>query len=130
MALGLVNRVIAPDSVVIGASGSLPGCMQRMWRPSVANTYNMEYGYSCMGYEVSGALGVKLAIGDKREVYAIIKEEAARGRTFIWYSTELEELNHCDHIYVFRNGQAVADMPRNELSEAQILRSSFQEEVA
>ena len=71
MALGMVNRVIAPDSVVIGASGSLPGCMQRMWRPYVANTYNMEYGYSCMGYEVSGALGVKLAIGDKREVYAM-----------------------------------------------------------
>ena len=69
-------------------------------------------------------------VGTKREVYAIIKEEAARGRTFIWYSTELEELNHCDHIYVFRNGQAVADLPRNELSEAQILRSSFQEEVA
>jgi 3D-(3,5/4)-trihydroxycyclohexane-1,2-dione acylhydrolase (decyclizing) len=71
MALGMVNRIIAPDSVVIGASGSLPGCMQRMWRPSVPNTYNMEYGYSCMGYEVSGALGVKLAIGEKREVYAM-----------------------------------------------------------
>lgn len=71
LALGMVNRIVAPDSVVIGASGSLPGCMQRMWRPGVANTYNMEYGYSCMGYEVSGALGVKLAIGDKREVYAM-----------------------------------------------------------
>jgi len=69
-------------------------------------------------------------VGTKREVYAIIKEEAARGRTFIWYTTELEELDHCDHIYVFRNGQAVADMPRDELSEAQVLRSSFQEEVA
>lgn len=71
MALGMVNRIIAPDSVVIGASGSLPGCMQRMWRPSVPNTYNMEYGYSCMGYEVSGALGVKIAIGENREVYAM-----------------------------------------------------------
>lgn len=71
LALGMVNRIIAPDSVVIGASGSLPGCMQRMWRPGVPNTYNMEYGYSCMGYEVSGALGVKLAIGEKREVYAM-----------------------------------------------------------
>lgn len=70
-ALGIVNRVTAPDAVVIGASGSLPGCMQRMWRPRSANTYNMEYGYSCMGYEVSGALGVKLAIGDGREVYAM-----------------------------------------------------------
>ena len=71
MALGMINRIIAPDSVVIGASGSLPGCMQRMWRPSVPNTYNMEYGYSCMGYEVSGALGVKIAIGENREVYAM-----------------------------------------------------------
>jgi len=71
MALGVVNRVIAPDSVVIGASGSLPGCMQRMWRPKAPNTYNMEYGYSCMGYEVSGALGVKLAVGPEREVYAM-----------------------------------------------------------
>ena len=71
LAIGMVNRIIAPDSVVIGASGSLPGCMQRMWRPEVPNTYNMEYGYSCMGYEVSGALGVKLAIGDSREVYAM-----------------------------------------------------------
>lgn len=70
-ALGIVNRVTAPDAVVIGASGSLPGCMQRMWRPRSANTYNMEYGYSCMGYEVSGALGVKLAIGERREVYAM-----------------------------------------------------------
>lgn len=70
-ALGIVNRVTAPDAVVIGASGSLPGCMQRMWRPRSANTYNMEYGYSCMGYEVSGALGVKLAIGESREVYAM-----------------------------------------------------------
>ena len=71
MALGMVNRIIAKDAVVIGASGSLPGCMQRMWRPESPNTYNMEYGYSCMGYEVSGALGVKLAIGDAREVYAM-----------------------------------------------------------
>ncbi|MCH4875769.1 sugar ABC transporter ATP-binding protein [Pseudomonas sp. TMW22091] len=69
-------------------------------------------------------------VGTKREVYAIIKEEAARGRTFIWYTTELEELDHCDHIYVFRAGQVVADMARDQLSEAQILRSSFQEEVA
>ena len=51
--------------MVIGAAGSLPGDMQRMWRPRGVDTYNMEYGYSCMGYEVSGALGVKYAIGDR-----------------------------------------------------------------
>ena len=68
--LGVINECIDPEDVVIGASGSLPGDMQRMWRPKAVDTYHMEYGYSCMGYEVSGALGVKYAIGD-RDVYAM-----------------------------------------------------------
>ncbi len=69
--LGALNRLIEKDAVVIGSSGSLPGCMQRMWRPEVPDTYNMEYGYSCMGYEISGAVGVKLAIG-ARQVYSMV----------------------------------------------------------
>ncbi len=69
-ALGAINAMMAPEDVAIGASGSLPGDMQRMWRPRAVDTYNMEYGYSTMGYEIAGALGVKLAIGSKREVYA------------------------------------------------------------
>lgn len=68
--LGVINQCIDAEDVVIGASGSLPGDMQRMWRPRGVDTYNMEYGYSCMGYEISGALGVKYAIGD-RDVYAM-----------------------------------------------------------
>ena len=68
--LGCINHCIDPEDVVIGAAGSLPGDMQRMWRPRAVDTYNMEYGYSCMGYEISGALGVKYAIGD-RDVYAM-----------------------------------------------------------
>ncbi|MBR0082086.1 MAG: 3D-(3,5/4)-trihydroxycyclohexane-1,2-dione acylhydrolase (decyclizing) [Clostridia bacterium] len=68
--LGAINLAIDPDDVVIGASGSLPGDMQRMWCARGVDTYNMEYGYSCMGYEISGALGVKYAIGD-RDVYAM-----------------------------------------------------------
>ena len=70
--LATINRLIAADASVIAAAGSLPGCMQRMWRAKTPDTYNMEYGYSCMGYEISGALGVKLAIGDKKEVYAMV----------------------------------------------------------
>ena len=70
--LAAINRLIAPDASVIAAAGSLPGCMQRMWRAKTPDTYNMEYGYSCMGYEISGALGVKLAIGDEKEVYAMV----------------------------------------------------------
>ena len=69
--LGVINHAIDPEDVVIGASGSLPGDMQRMWRPMAQDTYHMEYGYSCMGYEISGALGVKYAIGD-RDVYAMV----------------------------------------------------------
>ncbi|WP_426153383.1 sugar ABC transporter ATP-binding protein [Pseudomonas sp. DC3000-4b1] len=68
-------------------------------------------------------------VNTKREVYSIIAEEAAKGRTFIWYTTELEELDHCDHVYVFRDGQAVMDLPRNQLSEEQILRCSFEEHL-
>ena len=70
-ALAAINRHIPKDACVIGAAGSLPGCMQRMWRAYTRDTYNMEYGYSCMGYEISGALGVKLAAGD-REVYSMV----------------------------------------------------------
>lgn len=69
-------------------------------------------------------------VGTKREVYSIIAQEAAQGRTFIWYTTELEELDYCDHIYVFREGQAVLDLPRSQLSEEQILRCSFVEQTA
>lgn len=69
--LGAINFTIDPEDVAIGSSGSLPGDMQRMWCARAVDTYNMEYGYSCMGYEVSGALGVKYAIGD-RDVYAMV----------------------------------------------------------
>lgn len=71
-ALGAINFLIPKDAVVIGASGSLPGDMQRMWRPMSPDSYNMEYGYSCMGYEVSGALGQKLAVGPNKEVYSMV----------------------------------------------------------
>ena len=71
-ALGLINAMIDPEDIAVGSSGSLPGDMQRMWRPNAVDTYNMEYGYSTMGYEVCGALGAKLAAGDDKEVYAFV----------------------------------------------------------
>lgn len=70
-ALRVINEHIPDDAVVVGSSGSLPGDMQRMWLPKKPETYNMEYGYSCMGYEISGSFGVKLASGEK-EVYAMV----------------------------------------------------------
>lgn len=68
-ALALIRKIIDDDAIAVAAAGSLPGCMQRMWTSDTLYTYNMEYGYSCMGYEIAGALGSKLAEPD-REVYA------------------------------------------------------------
>ncbi len=69
--LGKVNERIDDDAIVVGASGSLPGDMQRMWISKRPDTYHMEYGYSCMGYEIAAALGVKIARPDQ-EVYAMV----------------------------------------------------------
>jgi ribose transport system ATP-binding protein len=66
-------------------------------------------------------------IGTKLEVYDLIREEARKGRTFLWYTTETDELDHCDHVYVFRNGRIVADLDRDELSEEKVIQSSFAE---
>lgn len=68
--IGKVNELLDDNAIVVGAAGSLPGDMQRMWVSKTRNTYHIEYGYSCMGYEIAGALGAKLAEPDK-EVYAL-----------------------------------------------------------
>lgn len=70
-ALCAIREVIAEDATIITAGGSLPSCMQRIWITDKRGGYHAEYGYSCMGYEVAAALGVKLAEPDK-EVYAVV----------------------------------------------------------
>jgi ribose transport system ATP-binding protein len=69
-------------------------------------------------------------IGTKQEVYAMIRAQADQGRTFIWYTTEIEELSHCDRAYVFRNGAIVASLGRSDLSEEKVLQASFAEQVS
>ncbi|MDR2392218.1 MAG: sugar ABC transporter ATP-binding protein [Planctomycetota bacterium] len=64
-------------------------------------------------------------VGTKEIIYRLIREESGRGRSFVWYTTEMDELKHCDRVYVFRNGAIVADMPGVEATEEAILRSSF-----
>ena len=61
----------------------------------------------------------------KLEVYDLVREEAARGRTFLWYTTETEELKTCDRVYIFRDGAIVAHLTRDELTEERVLHSSF-----
>jgi ribose transport system ATP-binding protein len=69
-------------------------------------------------------------IGTKLEVYDMIAAEAKAGRTFIWYTTEMEELQYCDRAYVFRNGAIASSLSRGELSEEKILQASFAESSA
>ena len=69
--IGVVNEVSGPRDVVVCAAGSLPGDLHKLWRTRDPKGYHLEYGYSCMGYEISGGLGVKMAAPD-REVYVMV----------------------------------------------------------
>lgn len=74
-AIGIVRKLIEPDAIVVGASGSLPGDLQRMWTTEARDSYHMEYGYSCMGYEIAATLGAKLA-HPQRACYAMVGDGA------------------------------------------------------
>ena len=82
-ALGVINEFMSETDVAVGSAGSLPGDMQRLFRPGERDTYHMEYGFSNMGYETNGALGVKLACPDK-EVYTFFGDG-----TFLMAHSEL-----------------------------------------
>jgi 3D-(3,5/4)-trihydroxycyclohexane-1,2-dione acylhydrolase (decyclizing) len=69
--LGAVNRAAAPHDVVVCAAGGLPGELHKLWRCREPGTYHVEYGYSCMGYEIAGGLGVKLAMPE-REIWVLV----------------------------------------------------------
>lgn len=74
-ALAAINRTIDKNATIITAGGSLPSCMQRMWRTDKRGGYHAEYGYSCMGYEVAATLGVKFA-EPENEVYAVVGDSS------------------------------------------------------
>ena len=69
--IGVVNKISGPRDVVLCAAGSLPGDLHKLWRTRDPKGYHMEYGYSCMGYEIAGGLGVKMA-DPSHEVYVMI----------------------------------------------------------
>ena len=69
--IGAVNSFSAPADVVVCAAGALPGDLHKLWRTRDPKGYHVEYGYSCMGYEIAGGLGVKLA-APEREVYVLV----------------------------------------------------------
>jgi 3D-(3,5/4)-trihydroxycyclohexane-1,2-dione acylhydrolase (decyclizing) len=69
--IGLLNSTLGPRDVIVCAAGSLPGDLHKLWRTRDPKGYHLEYGYSCMGYEIAGGLGVKMA-DPSREVYVLV----------------------------------------------------------
>ncbi len=69
--IGAVQRSSGPDTVVMCAAGTMPGELHKLWKAPRPGAYHMEYGYSCMGYEIAGAMGIKMAQPD-REVICMI----------------------------------------------------------
>ncbi|HEY6180905.1 MAG TPA: 3D-(3,5/4)-trihydroxycyclohexane-1,2-dione acylhydrolase (decyclizing) [Terriglobales bacterium] len=69
--IGIVNNFMEPSDIMICAAGSMPGDLHKLWRTRQPGGYHMEYGYSCMGYEIAGGLGIKMAHPD-REVYVLV----------------------------------------------------------
>jgi 3D-(3,5/4)-trihydroxycyclohexane-1,2-dione acylhydrolase (decyclizing) len=69
--IGAVNDAARPSDVVVCAAGSMPGDLHKLWRTRDPKGYHVEYGYSCMGYEIAGGLGVKMA-APEREVYVMV----------------------------------------------------------
>jgi 3D-(3,5/4)-trihydroxycyclohexane-1,2-dione acylhydrolase (decyclizing) len=69
--IGAVNDLGDPEAVMVCAAGSLPGDLHKLWRARHSKQYHLEYGYSCMGYEISGGLGIKMA-APEREVYVLV----------------------------------------------------------
>jgi 3D-(3,5/4)-trihydroxycyclohexane-1,2-dione acylhydrolase (decyclizing) len=82
-AIGLVNAAAGQRHLVVNAAGSMPGDLHRLWRPSDPKAYDLEYGNSCMGYEVPGAIGAKMA-DPEREVFCFIGDG-----TFLLFSQEV-----------------------------------------
>ncbi|MEJ7649516.1 MAG: 3D-(3,5/4)-trihydroxycyclohexane-1,2-dione acylhydrolase (decyclizing) [Nakamurella sp.] len=69
--IGLVNELTGPADVVVCAAGSMPGDLHKMWRTRDSLGYHVEYGFSCMGYEIAGGLGVKMAEPDRQVVVMV-----------------------------------------------------------
>lgn len=82
--IGMMNSGgISDDAIVVCASGSLPSDMERIWRPRSKHSYHLEYAYSCMGYEIPGAIGAKLAEPD-RDVWVLMGDG-----TYLMYHQEI-----------------------------------------
>jgi len=81
--IGVINELSGPDAILLNAAGSMPGDLHKLWRTTHPKNFHLEYGYSCMGYEIAGGLGAKMA-APEREVFVIIGDG-----TWLMLSSEL-----------------------------------------
>jgi 3D-(3,5/4)-trihydroxycyclohexane-1,2-dione acylhydrolase (decyclizing) len=81
--IGALDAVVGDEDVVVNAAGSLPGDLHKLWRARSPRQYHLEYGYSCMGYEIPAAIGVRLA-APERPVWALVGDG-----TYLMLPTEL-----------------------------------------
>lgn len=115
-ALGTFNDFVGESDIIVCAAGSLPGDLHRLWRSKGIKTYHMEYGFSCMGYEIAGAFGVKLAEPDQ-EVYALVSD----GSYMMLHSELLTSLQegYKINVVMFDNGgfQCIKDLQQSRGSK-------------
>ena len=81
--IGVINELSGPDAIMLNAAGSMPGDLHKLWRTTHPKNFHMEYGNSCMGYEIAGGLGAKMA-APERDVFVIIGDG-----TYLMLSSEL-----------------------------------------
>lgn len=81
--IGVINEVSGPDAIMLNAAGSMPGDLHKLWRTTHPKNFHMEYGNSCMGYEIAGGLGAKMA-APERDVFVIVGDG-----TYLMLSSEL-----------------------------------------
>ena len=112
--LGELNEKLIPDDgIIVASSGSLPSDVQRVWRCRAPGVYHVEYGFSCMGYEVCAALGVKMAAPD-REVYAILGD-GSFNMLHSEFITSLQEGLKINVILVDNNGfQCIHNLQKSQ----------------
>jgi 3D-(3,5/4)-trihydroxycyclohexane-1,2-dione acylhydrolase (decyclizing) len=99
--IGLLNELSSPDGIMINAAGSMPGDLHKLWRARHPKNYHLEYGYSCMGYEIPAGIGAKMA-APERDVYVIVGDG-----TYLMLSADLAtavQLNKKLIVLIWDNG--------------------------
>ena len=119
--LGAVNRKAAASDIVVCAAGGLPGELHKLWRTVDPKGYHLEYGFSCMGYEIAGGLGVKMAFPGRRVFvlvgdgsYLMMNSELATS-VMMGLKLDVVLLNNRGYGCINRLQQSVGDKPFNNL---------------